>query len=53
MHQLCRADCFSTAYFPKCLQALLLEEAQSVPRSALHCTVLWPRYMEMVRIIGK
>merc|ERR1712150_160920 len=28
VHQLCRADCFSTAYFPKCLQALLLEEAQ-------------------------
>jgi len=38
VHQFCRADCFSTGYFQKCLQALLLEE---------------DRFLNMVQIIGK
>merc|ERR1712115_320763 len=38
VHQFCRADCFSTSYFQKCLQALLLEE---------------DRFLNMVQIIGK
>merc|ERR1712032_1030577 len=29
VHQFCRADCFSTSYFQRCLQALLLEEDAS------------------------
>jgi len=38
VHQFCRADCFSTSYFQRCLQALLLEE---------------DRFLNMVQIIGK
>jgi len=37
VHQACRADCFSTAYFQRCLQALLLEE---------------DRFVNMAQIIG-
>merc|ERR1712037_922976 len=36
VHQFCRADCFSTSYFQRCLQALLLEE---------------DRFLNMVQII--
>jgi len=38
VHQLCRADCFSSSYFQTCLQALLLEEG---------------RFINMAQIIGK
>merc|ERR1712001_760986 len=38
VHQFCRADCFSTSYFQRCLQALLLEE---------------DRFLNMVQIIGR
>jgi len=38
VHQFCRADCFSTSYFQRCLQALLLEE---------------DRYINMAQIIGR
>jgi len=38
VHQLCRADCFSSTYFQTCLQALLLEEG---------------RFINMAQIIGK
>jgi len=38
IHSMCRADCFSSAYFQNCLQALLLEE---------------DRFVNMAQIIGK
>jgi hypothetical protein len=38
VHGLCRSGCFSTSYFQRCLQALLLEEDE---------------YLELIQIIGK
>eukprot|EP00090_Calanus_glacialis_P022637 TRINITY_DN34926_c0_g1_i1.p1 TRINITY_DN34926_c0_g1~~TRINITY_DN34926_c0_g1_i1.p1 ORF type:complete len:124 (+),score=33.23 TRINITY_DN34926_c0_g1_i1:3-374(+) len=38
VHQMCRAECFSSSYFQRCLQALLLEEE---------------RFLSMAQIIGR